>query len=218
MDGVLKNRITSVSSSSLLNVVVIITHIVGVIGLSSGWSELFVSITPIHLSLVFGILLITQSNFSKSFILFLSAVVLISYLIELVGVNTGRIFGSYIYGKALGFKIGNTPLLIGILWFTLIYSIGVILANFKWHILIKSLIGALLMLLIDFFIEPVAMSYDFWSWEGGVIPTQNYLAWFFISLLLLIGFNLSAFEKHNPTAKTVYISQLGFFILLNIIS
>ena len=218
MESVLKNRISFSLNRNVLNIIIVITHVVGVIGLTSKWRDLFIAITPIHLLLVFGILLITQSKITRPFLLFLASTVVISYLIEFVGVNTGSIFGHYEYGKALGLKIGNTPLLIGVLWFTLIYSIGIILSNFNLHLIIKSLLGALLMLLIDFFIEPVAMGYDFWSWKNEMIPMQNYLAWFIISFLMLIAFNLSSFDKSNPTAKLVYLAQLMFFITINIIS
>jgi putative membrane protein len=217
MDSVLIKQISFIPKSTTLNGIIVLTHIVGVIGLSSPWSDLFISITPIHLMLIFAILIVSHGKISKSFIIFLSFVVSASYFIEFVGVNTGSIFGNYSYGKALGLKLGDTPLLIGILWFTLIYSIGTMLAKLRSNIFLRSIAGASLMLLIDLFIEPVAITFDFWSWENDTIPVQNYLAWFVISFFFLTGFNLYSFEKSNPTAKTIFYSQLFFFVAINII-
>ncbi|MFN2335752.1 MAG: carotenoid biosynthesis protein, partial [Bacteroidales bacterium] len=54
------------------------------------------------------------------------AIAVTSFLIEAVGVNTGRIFGTYTYGKALGPALWNTPVIIGLNWFLLIYCTNVI--------------------------------------------------------------------------------------------
>ena len=47
------------------------------------------------------------------------------------------------------------------------------------------------MVLLDIMIEPVAIELDFWQWEGGNIPLQNYLMWFIVALFMnwIISFN-----------------------------
>lgn len=74
------------------------------------------------------------------------------------------------------------------------------------------------MVLIDIFIEPVAIELGFWAWEQNQIPIQNYIAWFLISFVLLIFFYRLPFDKKNPISSTVFYAQLMFFISINILS
>ena len=46
----------------------------------------------------------------------------------------------------------------------------------------QSILAGLLCTLMDFVIEPIAIKYDFWSWEGNEIPLFNYLTWFVFSV------------------------------------
>lgn len=190
-------------------------HLVGVLGFLSPWRELFLQLTPFHLLLVFGYIFVFQTQRDGTFIGFMFFVMITSYLIELVGVQTGMIFGNYTYGNALGLKIGGTPLLIGVLWFLLIYSIGIQLKTWLIAPIFKAVIGASMMLLIDLFIEPVAIDLGFWSWENDTIPIQNFVAWYFISFVYFLVFNKYHFAP-NRIAPVIYWLQLIFFILINL--
>jgi len=197
--------------------ILIVTHLVGVIGFTTRWQELFLTITPFHLVLVFVLLVIFQEDKTMAFYRFMGIVMVSSFLIEFVGVQTGKIFGNYTYGSALGFKVGDTPLLIGVLWFSLIQSIGIMLFSLKFNDYIKSALGGLFMVGIDVLIEPVAMKLGFWSWEENLIPMQNYLAWFLISFLLFMLFNKQTFKKKNKLAPFVYWLQVAFFAIINLV-
>jgi bisanhydrobacterioruberin hydratase len=197
--------------------VLAILHLVGVLGFLSPWRTLFLHLTPFHLLLVFGYIFIFQTHRDSTFISFMIFVMITSYLIELVGVQTGLIFGSYTYGEALGFKVGGTPLLIGMLWFLLVYSIGSQLRTWMISPAMKAITGATMMLFIDMFIEPVAIDLGFWSWENDTIPIQNFVAWYFISFIYFLIF----FKYHfapNRIAPIIYWLQLGFFMLINLFS
>ena len=74
------------------------------------------------------------------------------------------------------------------------------------------------MVLIDLVIEPVAMKYGFWSWQGGQIPLQNYLAWFVVSFVLLQLFYRLKFRKVNLIAPALYFFQLLFFVVLYLLT
>lgn len=138
------------------------------------------------------------------------------FLIELIGVNTDAVFGTYTYGKTLGIKLWQTPLLIGINWFILVYCTGVFLEQFKIkNRFLFSLLGALILLSLDILIEPVAMSFDYWTWDGSVIPVQNYFAWFLFSGLMLWIFSSMSFNKQNKAAVVLLFSQFIFFAVLN---
>ena len=194
----------------------IIIYTVGVIGLSSSFQASFLSLTATNLYLSLSILLAFHKQWNKSFLFFISLCFVLGLLVEILGVATGLVFGNYHYGASLGFKIIDVPLVIGANWLMLTYCCGVILHSSKLHIFFKSLLGASIMVLLDFLIEPVAMKLDFWQWENNAIPIQNYAAWFLISLFLLLVFHSLSFNKHNFLAKTLLIIKFFFFALLNL--
>ncbi|HMQ01191.1 MAG TPA: carotenoid biosynthesis protein, partial [Cyclobacteriaceae bacterium] len=82
--------------------------------------------------------------------------------------------------------------------------------------LIKVLLGTALAVLLDVFIEPVAIHYDFWSWENITPPLQNYIGWFVVSSLLLVIFFQKPDRSSNKSAIAFLFIQLGFFALLNL--
>ena len=191
------------------------TYVAGVIGLLLPLSlPYFLALTPFNLLLSAGILLAFHSDWNKPFLLYCLTSYLTGYLVEVAGVATGQVFGEYSYGATLGVKLWGVPLLIGLNWLILIYSTGVICAPLRIPMLLKAALASSLMVLLDFFIEPVAISLDFWSWETSYIPVQNYVAWFVVSFFLHMLFYRLPFRKENPAAKLLYLLQLVFFFIL----
>ncbi|MDQ4139390.1 MAG: carotenoid biosynthesis protein, partial [Bacteroidota bacterium] len=85
--------------------------------------------------------------------------------------------------------------------------------NYFWYIpwWVKAILAAVLMVILDYFIEPVAVHLNFWSWQANEIPFSNFVGWFFIALLLQIYFQQAAFPKNNPLAPFVFLLQFLFF-------
>ncbi len=127
----------------------------------------------------------------------------VTFILEAVGVATGRVFGSYRYGDVLGPKFFGVPFVISFNWVIVLYGgISSALLITKNRI-IALFIATLLPVLLDLILEPVAMSFTYWHWENGTIPLQNYIAWgiisFFFSSVYLIfncGFGHTA-DPHN---------------------
>ena len=200
------------------SIIIVLFHIVGLYGfLTPALELLFIKLVPYHLLLMLGLMLVTVNDRSLGLIKFTVGVYLAGFFIEVIGVNTGQIFGDYIYGTALGIKLWATPLLIGVNWLILVYSTGVFLETFnfkcKW---LFSAFGAGILLGIDFLIEPVAIRFDYWSWFEGVIPVQNYLGWYIFSYCLFLFFSASNFNKKNKAAVVLLFAQLCFFLALNL--
>ncbi|MDX5481347.1 MAG: carotenoid biosynthesis protein [Hymenobacteraceae bacterium] len=193
--------------------VLIIFHAVGFWGLIlSGDPVYFQELTPMNILLTNALLFGFHRQWNLNFLLFAAVVFAVGFLSEVVGVHTGLLFGTYSYGAALGIKLWEVPLLIGLNWLMLVYTTGHI-ANFtQLHWAIKALLGALLMVCLDFFIEPVAVRYDFWSWQGDRIPLSNFIGWFAVALMLQLYFQKGNFFKLNRLAPYVYLVQLLFFI------
>ncbi|HWZ22697.1 MAG TPA: carotenoid biosynthesis protein, partial [Cytophagaceae bacterium] len=154
---------------------------------------------------------------SIRFILFTFSILFLGFFVEVVGVNTGLIFGQYSYGPVLGFKIFNTPLMIGFNWFIMVFCVGVILEKLKLAVLFKALIGAAIMTLCDYIIEPVAIALNFWSWFETTIPMQNYIAWYLFSFLFLLIFYASKIERTSKVAPWLLAIQIIFFLSLNLL-
>ena len=173
--------------------------------------------TPLNLLLSISLLLWNHTEFNKSFFTFFVLTFLTGYFIEVVGVKTGMIFGNYSYGPTLGFKLFDVPVIIGINWLILIYIVGVIFNKLNVPGLVKSLFGAAVLTTLDFFIEVVAIKYNFWKWSNYTPPNQNFLAWFVVSFLLLLLFNSMNFSKNNKLAQGLFIIQLVFFVTLSVI-
>lgn len=189
-------------------------HIAGVIGLQIPASRaLFLALVPFNLIVSTGLVLLFHTQWNWPFWFFSVSTLLAGYGVEVLGVQTGAIFGQYAYGRALGLKVFDTPLLIGLNWLLLVYCTGIISSRLQKSIWVKAAAGASLMVVLDFFIEPVAVAFDFWHWKGGLIPWQNYGAWGGIAFLLLLFFHRMPFQKQNKLAPFVYGAQLLFFIL-----
>lgn len=137
----------------------------------------FSPFTPYTLLLTCFVFLIHSPLADKKFIFAFFSIAFLGFVIEVIGVKTGMIFGEYSYGNGLGYKLLDVPLIISINWAMLIFAgittISRIFAN-KITVLI---VASLLVTLIDLLIEQVAPKLDFWQFEGGLPGLHNYLGW-----------------------------------------
>ena len=194
----------------------IIVHIVGAIGISIESSRnIFLFLVPYNLILTFILSFFYVSivkYFRPIFLIFL-----LGFFFELIGVKTGILFGEYSYGDTLGFKVLNIPLVIGLNWAVLslaTYSLFSHFLNNKYMLIIFS---SLSMVLLDLIIEPVAIKFSFWSWSTTSVPIQNYIMWFFISIIMHIILLLYKANVHYKFGLYIILSQAVFFIYLNLI-
>lgn len=141
-----------------------------------------------------------------------------TYLIEIIGVKTGIIFGSYSYGFVLGPKIFDVPIIIGLNWVVVILGAIMISKIFTINLLLSSLITGLLAVIFDLSLETVAMKFGYWFWQWNSVPFQNYLAWFVISFLAALFYNYLNINLKNTLPKHYFYAQMIFFIGLNYFS
>jgi bisanhydrobacterioruberin hydratase len=192
----------------------IIMHVVGIIGLLSPLQEYFRLLTPFNLLVSAFLLWLNHHDRSRSFLIFAGSVIVLGFLVEVIGVQTGVIFGSYSYGATLGPKLLGVPIILGLNWLLIIYSIGVLTGTIVMPSWLRIFLGATLAVFIDMVIEPVAISYDFWSWDGGDVPYRNYLGWFVTSVIMLTLFRAFKVKAENKVALPYYFIQLFFFLIL----
>lgn len=194
--------------------VLIIFHSIGLIGMLCFNQKEFVQLSWLNLVVSTIISFLSYKKKMIKYTLPFIIVVLFSFFIEVVGVNTGLLFGDYFYGETLGLKVFNTPLLIGFLWLTL--SLGaksIVLRLPKLPKQIIYILSALLMVGIDFLIEPVAIKLGYWQWSSGVIPLYNYLCWFVFAYVNQLF--LKKVNNRNIVLEVLFVINVLFFILLN---
>jgi putative membrane protein len=193
----------------------VLFYFFGTVGIcSEEYKYFFLPLTPLNLLLTLFVFYKINNNFSKRFLILSLIIFFIGYSVEAIGVATGMLFGSYSYGNLFGFKIFETPVLIGVNWLFLSLSAHGVVQYFTKKALILIIIPAFLMTCLDFFIEPVAMVLGFWSWENNLIPFQNFIMWFATSTVIhtiIYYFR----PKINPKISfVVFIAQFLFFGVL----
>lgn len=196
--------------------IIIIFHSVGLIGfLTPSLHPLFINLVPYHLLLMFFVLIAAYNGDRKRLFLFIAGVFLCGYMVEVLGVKTLEIFGNYAYGKTMGLKVADVPLLMGVNWVLLIFSVGQMLKDLKIrNSIVACLIGAAVLVFFDYFMEPVAMKFDYWTWFQHTIPLQNYIAWFIVSVILLKFYYALNLKQQKYVGITLFCSQLVFFVVL----
>jgi len=175
----------------------------------------FLSLTPLNLLLNLGLLMAFHRTFSTPFWAAATVIFLAGYFVEVAGVATGQIFGEYAYGTVLGFKLLNVPLLIGVNWLILVYATVNLTARYVNGYWPVGLLAAALMVGLDLMIEPVAIYFDFWQWEGESVPIQNYLAWYLVALPLCLLMAKVPKVAPNPIAPVILLAQSLFFLAHN---
>ena len=136
--------------------------------------------------------------------------------VEFLGVNYGLLFGEYSYGKNLGPKLFEVPILIGMNWVILTVISGSI-SNYisKGSKILSILLGSILMLFIDFFIEPVAPMLDFWEFKNSIVPLSNYTGWLITGFVTQLMYQYFFKEKELKFSLNLYLAIFVFFLFLN---
>lgn len=166
----------------------------------------------------FIFILLFETNLDSNKIKYFLFVIAASFAIEMIGVGSGKIFGSYYYGKSLGFSLKNVPLIIGINWLVLVLGIVNILSNFKiTNDIVFSLCGGIFMVALDGLMERVAPVLDYWNFFGETAPLKNYFAWFIISFFFFFLFRAMNLKSENKISGFIYIIQFIFFVIANVI-
>ncbi len=188
-----------------------VVTVVGIVGLKSAYGDEFARLTPFSLMVSASVIALDHRLWNRSFLIRCIFIFISGFIIEDMGVRTGLIFGHYSYGYSLGWKADGIPLIIGLNWLVLSYS--------AWHVtkLIRippALIpfaGALLMTGLDYLLEPFAVRFHLWRWNGA-IPVQNYIAWLLLSGLFIGTIRSKQDPRINITAVYYLFLQIIFFV------
>lgn len=196
----------------------VLVHFSGAIGIAFFSPSFFVPFTPVNLFLMLLLLLLHEQPIHFRFVQAFLMAVVVGMTTEMIGVNTGLLFGDYSYGEVFGRKLFGVPVLIGINWFCVVYAAHVVSMKLKSD-KIKgkfsvALLAAAIATAFDWVMEPVAMKLGFWNWSDGRIPLFNYVSWFVISFGVSITFGFLKIEANNKFAPYFLMIQALFFLFL----
>ena len=200
-------------------IIIILFHIVGLVGFFlPALTPIFLRLVPFHLLLMLVVLIVNHYRPEEKFWGFVLIIFFCGIIAEWIGVHKHWLFGNYNYVQTLGTKVFDIPLMIGVNWFMLVYGTGVLMERSRLRSrLARILTGALLLVVLDLLIEPVAIKFDYWSWANNTIPLKNYICWFGVSAVFLYVFELFKFKQQSIVAPVLILVQFLFFALLQLV-
>lgn len=191
---------------------------VGILGHIFQYSRDFMlALTPYFL-LIMGISVLIPTIKEKDWkVLTWAAVVyVVTLFLEILGVHTGLVFGEYIYGQTLGLEFLGVPLVIGFNWTMVILGALRLTDVITDNRVLGTLFAGAVAVAFDYILEPVAMELDYWNWDKGTIPLQNYIAWFVIAILFASVFKGLKLETKNFLLVHYLLAQTIFFLILRL--
>ena len=210
----------------------VLTHVAGLVGMIWVDRSLFLAATPLNLTLMAALLVWTFEGSRRSLMQFLGLAFGVGMAAEIIGVNTGLLFGQYAYGKVLGIGIAGVPLVIGLNWFAVVWGAaslstyllpvpdnrsGKRLYNRTTQTILFVVVTSFLALGFDLLLEPAAVQLGFWTWSGGDIPFFNYACWLAISAGLALVLHRMGMRTIHRFAIQLFLIEALFFLLIRIL-
>jgi len=183
----------------------------GIVGILSAYSSWFLGLTPLNLLIYVVLIIWNLEHISKKFLIAFSIPFFIGFFTEYLGVNYGLLFGTYSYGDNLGIKIWGVPLMICVNWGLLTFITADLSRVIHKNIFVRSLLGGLLMMILDLIIEVSAPRFDFWEFENNTIPLKNYIAWFVIGSIAHYLYNQIPLKTNMKLSINIFVALTFFF-------
>ncbi|MFC2018219.1 carotenoid biosynthesis protein [Chloroflexota bacterium] len=216
VDSIYRSKIRLPGESFLFRGLVIL-YTVGIAGhLIPATLSLMKSLTPFVLLISGLIVLISlRKEQSTKFWVWCTCIFTGTFLIEVIGVTTGNVFGSYEYKSALGPQLWNVPPIIGWNWLLVILGAVGMSQRIRNAALFALSVGTLV-LFLDYILEPAAVKLEYWEWNSPNIPLQNYLGWFVIGAVSAIIYRLLKINIKSKLPQSYFVIQLVFFAVLRL--
>lgn len=191
---------------------------VGVIGhIIPNFKPLMIFLTPYTLLLTGSVTLyFSFQKRNKNLFIWGIIVYTITFSLEVIGVKTGYVFGSYSYGDVLGLKLFDVPLIIGFNWVLIILGAIGLANRIHRSPLQVALLSGTFAVLFDLILEPVAIKLGYWNWKKGFIPLENYYSWFGIAFFSSLFASKLKLELEDSLLVYYFLIQFAFFILLSL--
>jgi putative membrane protein len=197
---------------------ILLVHFFGIIGIYF-LPKWFLPATPITILVSAIFVFLRFEKYRSSRVIAFIVIAVLAYLVELYGVKSGNLFGTYSYGENLGWKLFDVPLIIGVNWAALIIVSQQITTHYIVvnNRILSAISVAIIMTTFDLLLEVLAPLFDFWSFTNMIYaPIENFIAWFGVSFCFGL-FSYSHFRNKNNTAVLYGVAQLVFFMALGML-
>lgn len=156
---------------------------------------------------------------------FLAAAALFAYGIEAVGIATGKPYGEFAYGVALGPMLAGVPVALPLLYLPLVLNAVLLVLLLLGPVAERSVVRLpatlAVVLAVDFVLDPGAVALGFWTYaDAGVyygVPPSNFAGWALsgaVTVALLDrGFPRMALRERLGTCEFL-LDDLVSFVLL----
>lgn len=145
---------------------------------------------------------------------------ILSFVYELLSINLGFPYGTFIYGDLMGgLKVlGQVPLTLPVIYVAMVIGATGLSQSLQISKFKTIIIASLGLSLLDIVIDPSLTKEGIWTWTGSLlgidlynVPIQNFIGWFFTSL---ISTTLISKINFKPTFWTVsgFIFTLSFWL------
>ena len=195
-----------------------LVHFFGILGVYF-LPDWFLPATPIIILTSAVLVFLTYEKYRESRLVAFVIISILGFLIEVYGVHSGHLFGTYTYGNNLGWKLFDVPLIIGLNWAALIMVAQQLTTHYLGinNRFFSAVSVGVLMTMFDLLLEILAPQFDFWSFTHmDYAPMQNFIGWFGVSFCFGL-YSYSHFRNENGTAVLYGIAQLVFFLVLAVL-
>ena len=192
-------------------------YIVAAIALFTPWFVPSLAFTHVLLIVSLALLVWAQKPQKGwfSFIWRLVASAGLGFLLELKGIQTGRLFGDYVFLETLGWKLWGVPLLMGGLWAMLpLMAVNLVPAGVVSP-LHRAVSASVLLAVFDILLERSASFLHWWQFVGGVVTLDNTIGWlvtgFCTAFLLVPAVPPVDVHPRNPLALPLFLCLVFYF-------
>jgi putative membrane protein len=122
---------------------------------------------------------------------------------EVLGVATGRPFGSYTYSAQLGPRIAGVPLLAAAAWAIMARPAWIAAGWCSARPALRVPLAAAALTAWDAYLDPRMVEEGYWSWPAGGryagVPASNFAGWFATGLVAFTA--IAALDREAPDAR-----------------
>lgn len=174
------------------------------------------NLTPLVIGIITALTVLFWDASAKNRVYLAISAMVIGMLVEIIGVNSGIVFGNYSYGPLLGLKIFGVPVLIGITWLLVTLSAWQIVSYSNLNKFYKIIVASWLVVMFDLVLEQFATAYGLWAWQNAVIPLKNYVTWFVVGAVIVTLYAFFAKQKQPSIfgASMLPLMALFFWLML----
>lgn len=171
--------------------------------------------TPVALLISTAVLFFfAKTTYNRRMVVVFISIAVLGFLVELLGVQTGWVFGSYSYTSNFGVRWWGTPPLIGINWLFLSYAWAAVTHNTFSAPMYRIIYAATGMLAYDLLLEQAAPRMELWHWKGGHIPVSNYVVWFLLALFFQWLLRYNRIDTRNNMALPLLLLQVVMYVCI----